>query len=41
MKKSKALLLGAGILSASFLMACSSTQSNASDKTDLLAIQIH
>ena len=34
MKKSKALLLGAGILSASFLMvACSSTQSNASDKT--------
>ena len=34
MKKSKALLLGVGILSASFLMvACSSTQSNASDKT--------
>ena len=33
MKKSKALLLGAGILSASFLMAaCSSTQSN-TDKT--------
>ena len=33
MKKSKALLLGAEILSASFLMvACSSTQSNASDK---------
>ena len=34
MKKSKALLLGAGILSASFLMAaCGSTQSNAADKT--------
>ena len=34
MKKSKILLLGAGLLSASFLMAaCSSTQSNASDKT--------
>ena len=34
MKKSTALLLGAGILSASFLMvACSSTQLNASDKT--------
>lgn len=34
MKKSKALLLGAGILSASFLMvACSSTQLNAPDKT--------
>ncbi|MFS9241990.1 hypothetical protein [Streptococcus infantis] len=34
MKKSKVLLLGAGILSASFLMvACSSTQSNTSDKT--------
>ena len=34
MKKSKALLLGTGILSASFLMvACNSTQSNASDKT--------
>ena len=34
MKKSKAFLLGAGILSASFLMAaCGSTQSNAADKT--------
>ena len=34
MKKSQALLLGAGILSASFLMAaCGSTQSNAADKT--------
>lgn len=34
MKKSKTLLLGAGILSASFLMeTCSWTQSNASDKT--------
>ncbi len=32
MKKSKTLLLGAGILSASFLMeTCSWTQSNASD----------